>query len=51
MNDLKRLKELLKTPEGRKQLHSEIGDYKHFISIDDIHKISPALLNWIEGYK
>ena len=49
MNDLERLKGLLKTTEGRKQFHSEIGDYKHFVSIDDIHKIAPALLIWIEG--
>ena len=48
MNDIMRLRNLLVTEGGRKQLHSEIGDYKHFVSVDDLHKVAPALLYWIQ---
>ena len=33
MNGMVRLKILLRTKDGREKLHSELGDYKHFISI------------------
>lgn len=45
------LTKLLKTKEGREKLHSEIGDYKLFITVDDIHKVAPALLFFIENNK
>lgn len=48
IHNLERLKSLLKTVEGRKQLQSELGDYKSFISMDDVNKIAPALLFWME---
>jgi len=48
LSNFTKLKVLLKTLEGRKQFHLELGDYKYFVSIDDIHKIAPALLFWLQ---